>query len=104
MSKNSSTDNELFKNGYPCTTCLTRGMCRRISGEGNVFDYITQCDLPEKYNQWKLDKDIRKFERAAKKGDKKSVEALADTAKELLKENIEWWDMMKATAKIHTAK
>jgi len=81
MSKSSSSYSDIFKNGHPCDYCITKAMCKRIKGEGDTID----CDLPEQYNFWEISKDIKKFERAAKKGDKESIEALANLAKKMLK-------------------
>ena len=88
MSKSTSSYNDNFKDGHPCTYCITKAMCKRIKGEGDTTD----CDLPEQYNFWRLSKVIKNFERAAKKGDKESIEALANIAKNMLTKNKTEWD------------
>jgi len=87
MNKSSTSYDEIFENGHPCTYCITKAVCKRIKGEGDEID----CVLPEEYKFWSLSKDIKKLERAAKKGDKKSIEALANLAKKMLKKDKKQW-------------
>jgi hypothetical protein len=90
MSKSSTNYNDIFKNGHPCTFCLIKAMCKRNKGKGDLVD----CDLPEQYDFWNLSKGIRKFERAAKKGDKESIESLANLAKKMLKQDKNKFDAL----------